>query len=72
MVETDTAQAPEPTVEKTSRLRNFRSNHPRVAKVGGIIAITGATLGALAVWKGRQQVVEPTEDHETLDEETSS
>lgn len=72
MVESTTVQAEEASVEKSSRLKNFRINHPRTAKVVGIVAITGATLGAVAVWKNRKQVAASVEDLETSDEETSS
>lgn len=49
-------------VEKPSRLRSFKVNHPRTAKVVGIVAITAATLGALTVWKNRKQIAETVED----------
>jgi hypothetical protein len=49
-------------VEKTSRLKSFTVNHPRTAKVVGILAITGATLGAMSMWKARNENLESTED----------
>jgi len=56
---------PEVEVEKTSRLKAFTVNHPRTAKVVGIVAITGATLGAIQLWKSRQE----DDETETQDDE---
>lgn len=58
-------ETPEPTeleVQKTSRFESFNINHPRTAKVVGIAVITGATLGAMTMWKARKQESETTED----------
>lgn len=41
--------------QKTSRFQNFNLNHPRTAKVVGVIALTAATLGAVQVWKNRAE-----------------
>jgi hypothetical protein len=60
-------------VEKTSRLKSFRINHPRTAKVTGIVAVTAVTLGAVTMWKNRKRVVDLTETSELEDSfETSS
>lgn len=50
-------------VEKKSRLQSFTVNHPRTAKVVGILAITGATLGAMTVWNNRKQISETIDEH---------
>lgn len=42
-------------VEKPSRFQSFSVNHPRTAKVVGIAVVTGATLGAITMWKAREQ-----------------
>jgi len=55
---------PEVEVEKTSRLKAFKTDHPRVAKVVGIAAITAVTLGAVSAWKSYRQ-----EDNETETED---
>lgn len=41
--------------EEQSRFKRFTLNHPRTAKVLGIAAITGATLGALQVIRARRE-----------------
>lgn len=51
----------ETEVEKTSRLQSFTVNHPRTAKVVGFAAITAATLGAISLWKSRQQEDDDTD-----------
>ena len=63
----------ETPVEKTSRFQSFTLNHPRTAKVVGIAAITAATLGAIQLWKNRQQDDNSMETDETDDSfDTSS
>lgn len=55
-------EAPEPVVVvKTSRLKNFKVNHPRTARVVGIAAITAATFGVLA-WRNNKKELDATED----------
>jgi len=54
----------ETQVEETSRLKAFTLNHPRTAKVVGFAAVTAATLGAISVWKSRQQEDDETEVHD--------
>jgi hypothetical protein len=62
-----TTEATEPEVEKTSRVKSFTVNHPRTAKVVGILAITGATLGAMSWWKAHNEDSETTEDNSAED-----
>lgn len=50
-------------IKKTSRLQSFTVNHPRTAKVVGIVAITAATMGAMTVWNNRKQIAETIDDH---------
>jgi hypothetical protein len=57
----------EPEVEETSRLKSFTVNHPRTAKVVGIVAVTAATLGAMSLWKARQEAkATETQDDENV------
>ena len=58
-------------VEKKSRFQSFTINHPRTAKVVGVVAITAVTMGAVAAWQNRKQLLSQTEESE-IDEETSS
>lgn len=51
--------------EQASRLKSFTVNHPGIAKVVGVAAITAATFGALTMWKARQESV-PTEGSEDV------
>lgn len=67
-------EAVQPPVEKTSRLQSFRVNHPRTAKVVGIVALTAGVLTAVNVVKSRNKVVvstEPRADGEPLIETSS-
>ena len=57
----ETPEATEPQVEKTSRLKSFTVNHPRTAKVVGVIALTAATFAAISVVKNRRQAADTTE-----------
>lgn len=57
----ETSKATEPQVEKTSRLKNFTVNHPRTAKVVGIVAVTVGTLGVISAVKARKQAANSTE-----------
>lgn len=57
----DSSEVHETEVVKTSRLKNFRVNHPRTAKVVGIVAVTAATFGALA-WKNGKKDADTPED----------
>lgn len=59
-------------VEKTSRMQSFTINHPRTAKAVGIVAITAATLGAVAMWKNRKQMLDTIEGDTSDDSETDS
>lgn len=52
---TETSEAAEAKVEKSSRLKNFKVNHPRTAKVVGIAVVTVCTLGVVSAVKGRKQ-----------------
>jgi hypothetical protein len=49
--------------EKPSRLKAFTVNHPRTAKVVGIVAITAATMGAVAAWKARHPEANETDEN---------
>ena len=57
----ETPEAAEPQVEKTSRLKSFTLNHPRTAKVVGIVAVTAVTFGVIAKVQVRKQAVDTTE-----------
>lgn len=54
---------PELTVAKPSRFQSFTLNHPRTAKVVGLVAITTATLGVISVVKNRRQIGEELKEH---------
>lgn len=65
------ASAPETivVVEEQSRLKSFTLNHPRTARVVGVVALTAATFGALQAWKSRKEIVhEAAETLESVDD----
>jgi hypothetical protein len=57
----ETPVATEPQVEKTSRLKSFRVNHPRTARVVGIAAGAVAVLGVVNYVKNRKQAADSSE-----------
>lgn len=61
-----TEVAADAATETKTRLQSFVARHPRTAKVAGIIAITGAVLGAVSAIKNRNDgmvtVKVPAED----------
>lgn len=57
----ETPVAAEPQVEKASRLKSFRVNHPRTARVVGIVAGTVAVLGVVNYVKNRKQAADSSE-----------
>lgn len=48
------SEAVEPQVEKTSRFKSFTVNHPRTAKVVGIVALTAGVLGVVTAVKNKK------------------
>lgn len=54
----DAAHAP---VEKVSRFKNFTVNHPRTAKVVGIVALTAGVLTVVNVVKNRTEELDTPE-----------
>lgn len=50
-----------PVVKELSSLEAFTINHPRTAKVVGIVALTGVTFAAIAGWKAHKLKTEKTE-----------
>lgn len=66
---TEPTEAPKPevVVVKTSRLKSFQLNHPRTAKVVGIVAVTAATFGVLAWRKNKQAVNDDATEDSTSD-----
>jgi len=61
-----TTEAVEPQVEeKSSKFKTFTVNHPRTAKVVGIAAVTALTLGAVQMWKARNEDTSPSEEPDT-------
>lgn len=48
--------AVEPQVEKPSRIKSFTVNHPRTAKLMGIVALTAGVLTVVNVVKNKNRV----------------
>jgi len=57
----NTPVATEPQVEKTSRLKSFRVNRPRTARVVGYTAAVVAVLGVVNYVKNRKQAADSSE-----------
>jgi negative regulator of sigma E activity len=51
--QTQTPEAVEPEVEKTSRIKDFTTKHPRAAKVAAITGAAAAVVAVVAVVKNK-------------------
>ena len=79
MADTQTQPTDQPTelqVVKTSRIRDFKDNHPRITKVLGLIAVFFAGVVATLFVKNRKsddvETTEPAGEEVVLDSTTET